>query len=265
MNAAIKLSSAEARRFWEIPILFEDEHLLALDKPADLPLTAEVASPEEPCLMYLLHGAIASKKPWTTERQLSFLADSHFFDNEASGIVLLAKSKSVLATLANQFGTDKPGFQFVTLVIGEPAVDSFVMDAKIAPHPARPDIMRVDPVGGKKSKTLVDVAERFRGWTLVNCQPANLRAHQIRVHLRHAGFPICGDSLYGGRPLLLSRLKTDYRLKEGRTEKPLIASPVVHAEQLQMIHPITGSPITVTSPWPKTLRVATKYLREFAR
>ena len=59
-------------------------------------------------------------------------------------------------------------------------------------------------------------------------------------------------------------MKQDYRLKPGRTERPLLARVTLHAEQLVLPHPVTGETVTITSPWPKDLRVAVKYLREFA-
>lgn len=88
--------------------------------------------------------------------------------------------------------------------------------------------------------------------------------HQIRIHLKHAGFPLIGDKLYGGKPLWLSRLKRDFRLKPGREERPLIARVALHAEELSLLHPVTNQPVTITAPLPKDLRVALRYLREFS-
>ena len=68
MSAAIKLSSPATREFWEIPVLFEDEHLLALDKPAGLLTSPDRYDPQRPNLMKLLHAAIAGGKPWARER-----------------------------------------------------------------------------------------------------------------------------------------------------------------------------------------------------
>jgi 23S rRNA-/tRNA-specific pseudouridylate synthase len=97
----------------------------------------------------------------------------------------------------------------------------------------------------------------------LNCFPTTGRTHQIRVHLQHTGLPIVGDSPYGGSPLWLSRLKPDYRLKPGRTERPLLSRVALHAERLTLAHPVTGETITFTAPWPKDLQVAVKYLRQF--
>ena len=106
--------------------------------------------------------------------------------------------------------------------------------------------------------------EQFSDWCLLHCTPLTGRTHQIRIHLKHAGFPIVGDELYGGKKLWLSRLKRDYRLKEGREERPLIARVALHAEELTVPHPITNELVTIRSEWPKDLRVALKYLRQYA-
>jgi len=126
------------------------------------------------------------------------------------------------------------------------------------------DRVCVDSRRGKKSKTLFIVIERFSRYALIDCYPVADRKHQIRVHLRHVGLPLCGDELYGGRPLLLSKLKSDYRLKAGRTEQPLLSRPALHAEQLTVPHPVSGDTITITAPCPKDMRVGLKYLRQFA-
>ena len=127
--------------------------------------------------------------------------------------------------------------------------------------------MRVDQKDGKQSKTRFEVLENFPrfGYTLLKCEPLTGRLHQIRVHASHAGLKIVGDELYGGKPLWLSRLKSDYRLKEGKTERPLLSRVVLHAEELTLPHPVTNEILTITAPWPKDLKVAVKYLRQFAK
>ena len=73
-----------------------------------------------------------------------------------------------------------------------------------------------------------------------------------------------GDALYGGSPLLLSRLKSDYRLKPNRTERPLIDRVALHAAELKFTHPVTRAEIAITAPWPKDLTVAVRYLQRYA-
>jgi RluA family pseudouridine synthase len=266
VSAVIKLSSPATHEFWEIPVLYEDEHLLALDKPAGLLTSPDRGDPERQNLMKLLHTAIAAGKPWAQERRLDYLMNAHRPDFEASGVILLAKNKPALIALANLFGSEKPVRTGVALVSGVPPENQFEVDAKLAANPLNPGLVRVDSREGKKSKTQFEVLEKFprHSYTLLKCRPLTERTHQIRVHLRHVGLPVVGDGLYGGKPLWLSRLKPGYRLKPGHEERPLLFRAALHAEELSLPHPVTGVTVTITAPWPKDLKVAVKYLRLFA-
>jgi RluA family pseudouridine synthase len=264
VSEAIKLSSPATREFWEIPVVFEDEHLLALNKPARLLTSPDRYDEERPNLMKLLHTGIGEGKPWAKQRGLSYLANAHRLDFETTGVILLAKSKPVLVQLANLFGSEKPVKIYVALLPGTPPTPQWEVDAPLAPFPGRPGQMRVDPKHGKQSRTAFEVREQFRGFTLVECRPFTGRTHQIRVHLKHWGLPICGDRVYGGRPLLLSELKDDYHLKPGKTERPLISTVALHAEQLTLTHPVSGVEVKITAPWPKDFEVAVKQLRRHA-
>ena len=264
MSAVIKLSSPATGEFWEIAVLFEDDHLLALDKPSRLLTSPDRYDPERPNLMKLLHHGIIRGTPWAATRGLTYLMNAHRLDFETSGVILLAKNKPALVALANLFGSEKPLKTYVALVHGGSSHDTFTVNAKLAPHPAQPGVIRVDEKRGKRSQTNFTTRERFAHCTLLQCQPLTGRTHQIRVHLQHAGWPIVGDATYGGHPLLLSRLKTGYRLKPNRTERPLLDRTALHAEQLSLAHPVTGATVTVTAPWPKDLTVAVKYLRRYA-
>jgi RluA family pseudouridine synthase len=264
--SVIKLSSPATRGFWEIQVLFEDEHLLALDKPDGLPDSLDLASPDRPDLMKLLHAGIADKKPWARERNLDYLNNAHTLGAGTSGVILFAKNKPAFIALANLFSSQKVSEKYIALVRGEPLENRFEVDAKIAPHPVMPGLMRVDSREGKQSRTKFEVLENFprHGYALLKCEPLTNRTHQIRVHASHVGLKIVGDELYGGKFLWLSRLKKDYRLKPGREERPLISRVALHSEELQFPHPVTNETVTVKSEWPKDLKVALKYLRQFA-
>jgi RluA family pseudouridine synthase len=263
-HAVIKLSAPETREFWPIPVLWEDARLLALDKPSGLLTSPDRYDPRRPNLITLLHRAIARGAAWAQERRLGYLANANRLDFESSGVILLAKDKSALIALANQFGSEQTNKTYVALSFGAPPRDTFTIDAKLAADPARSGLMRVNPRQGRKATTLVAVAERFAGYTLLKCRPVTDRLHQIRAHLRHARLPIAGDTSYGGRPLLLSRLKPDYRFKPNVPERPLINWIGLHLEQVTIDHPLTGAPQAITAPWPKDLLVALKYLRRYA-
>lgn len=245
-------------------MLFEDEHLLALDKPAGLLVAPDPHNLEAPSLMGLLHAGIERGVPWSRENGRTYLTAAQRLDPDASGLILLAKSKPVLVALLNTFGSEAPGRTYVALVQGAPPEDKFRNGAKLAPNPVIPGAFRVDPHRGKRSLTAFEVLEKFESCTLMKCEALTDRAHQVRVHLRNLGLPVVGDELYGGRPLLLSRLKTGYRLKPNRTERPLLDRPALHADALSIPHPMTGVELKITAPWPKDLTVAMKYLRRYA-
>lgn len=264
MQNIIKLSSPATHECWEIPVLYEDGYLLALDKPARLLTSPDRYDPDRPNLMQLLHRDIERGLPWTAKRQLSYLANTHRLDFETSGILLLAKNKPALIELANQFGAEQTHSGYLALVHGSPAENSFALEAKLGPDPLRPGVMRVDPKRGKKAATQFEVLERFDGFTLLKCQPLTLRTHQIRAHLQHLRLPLAGATTYGGKPLWLSRLKRNFRLKPNHVERPLLDRVALHVEQLTIQHPESRLPLTLASPWPKDLRVAVKYLRQFA-
>src|SRR5580692_286817 len=159
MSAVIKLSSPATRGFWEIPVLFEDDSLLALDKPAGLLTSPDRYDAQRPNLMKLLHAGIAEQKPWARERKLEYLSNAHRLDFETSGVILLAKSKPVLIALADLFGCEKPLKRYVALAGGMPPSKPFEVDAPLSPHPLKLGLMRIDPKNGKRSKTKFEVLE----------------------------------------------------------------------------------------------------------
>jgi RluA family pseudouridine synthase len=264
VSEAIKLSSPATAEFWEIPILFEDQHLLALDKPAGLPVSRDPRAPGRVSLMDLLHRDLARGASWARERGLAYLMNTHRLDFEAGGVLLLAKDKPALVAMAGQFGAEKPVQLFLALVRGAAGSPGFVCEAGLAPHPLRPGYMRVDFRKGKRARTGFSVRETFRGYLLLECRPLTGRPHQIRAHLKHLRLPIVGDDLYGGPPLMLSALKPGYRLKPGRAEKPLICRPALHSAELVIHPPGADQALTICAPWPKDLSVAVKYLRRYA-
>ncbi len=263
-HGVLKLSWPEPRGYWEVPVLFEDEHLLAIDKPARLLTSPDRYDPKLPNLTTLLHRGVTQGTAWAKERSITYLANAHRLDFETTGVLLLAKSLPVLRSLADQFGAEKPRRIYLAITHGHPAEPAFQVDAKLSQDHRRPEAMRVDRDNGKKSSTRFELVESFSAWSLIRCQPLTERTHQIRVHLKSAGLSIAGDELYGGKPLLLSQLKRRYHAKGDAPEKPLIDSIALHAAELEITHPVTGSQITIEAPLPKQFQVALKYLQRFA-
>lgn len=262
--AVLKLSSPATQEYWEVPVLYEDEHLMAIEKPSGLLTSPDRYDPERPNLMRLLHGHIARGVPWAKQRGLTYLANVHRLDFETSGVLLLARTKPALTTMANLFGCEKPEKVYFAIAQGSPVEDVFEVDAKLAPHPTRPGVMRVDPKSGKKSRTEFKVVTRFRGFTALECRPRTGRTHQIRIHLRWLQMPLVGDRVYGGGPLWLSNIKSDYRARKTKEEQPMLGRVALHARSLGFEHPVTGEPLLIESPLPKDLRVALKYLERYA-
>lgn len=265
MPDAVKLSSPDTGEFWEIPVLFEDEHLLALDKPAHLAVTPDSASPEHPSLVQLLHRSIERHVPWAKQRGLGYLMNPHRIDAEASGVIVFAKNKAAFTALADQFASDQPRRVYAALARGEAPSDTFDCDAKLAPHPLQMGVMRVDAREGKRSRTLFTVRERFDGGLLLECKPMPDRPAQIQVHLKQMRLPVVGAQMYGGRPLFLSALKPDYQPKPDQEERPLMGRAALHLEEVIIDHPIAGEKLTIKAPWPKDFNASVKYLRRFAR
>jgi RluA family pseudouridine synthase len=263
-GAVIKLSAPATREFWEVPVVYEDDNLLAVAKPARLLSSPDRYDPERPNLMRLLHDGIAAGAPWAKARNLTYLANAHRLDFETSGVMLLAKTKPALVALAKEFGSNLPLKTYVALTRGMPAQPEFTVDAPIGPQTRQLGLMRIDKQGGKKSVTECKVVEQFRGFTLLHCHPLTGRTHQIRVHLRSVGLHIVGDEAYAGAPLSLSQIKSSYRPKLNETERPLMDRVALHAERLVIEHPASGEPLVITAEWPKDLRVTVKYLRMFS-
>lgn len=247
-----------------ISIVHEDADLFVLDKPAGLPVVADRWKKSTEPLMELLQAALHNGRPWARDRGLTYLAPAHRLDEWTSGIMVLARNKPALISLARQFRQQHPKRTYLALVQGVLPQDTMEVDLPLAPSQTVPGLTVVDRTHGRPALTRFHLVERFRGYSLVKIEPASDRLHQIRVHLKSVGCPLVADTEYGtDQWLMLSRLKKDYRMKaEG--ERPLLNRTALHAEGIEMLHPVTGAPLTLTVPWPKDMTVAVKYLRKFA-
>lgn len=124
--------------------------------------------------------------------------------------------------------------------------------------------MIIQPRRGKAALTRYAVSERFRGYTLLEVQPATGRTHQIRVHLHAIGHAIAGDPLYGGGDAVyLSALKPAYRPKVGSAEHPLLARLALHAQALELTHPTQGVTLSWVAPLPKDVAAVLRNLRRY--
>jgi 23S rRNA pseudouridine1911/1915/1917 synthase len=250
-------------------ILFEDDFLVAFDKPSGLPVVSERRGGADATLMGLVRGRYGES-----------IANVHRLDPETSGIVLCAKTKASLDFLSGQFQskTVRKGHGALVSLLpperapsGTAALDpagglpaEFTVDLAIGADEVDPARMRVfRRRGGQPSVTEFRVLESFGRFAWLDCRPLTGRTHQVRVHLAAAGAPVLNDRLYGDPTavLLLSGLKPRYKGRDA--ERPLISQLALHAGSLGFVHPSSRGPIEISSPLPREFEVALKYLRKF--
>ena len=237
---------------------------MVLDKPARLLVSPDRYDPRRPNLMRLLEAGIATGRPWAVARGLNYLSNAHRLDFETTGVLVLAKDKPALISLANHFGSEVPRKTYVALVSGNPAPDEFECNLSLRPDTRQPGKMRWAR-DGKPSFTRFVVRERFRGCAWVECHPRTGRTHQLRVHLQSAGHPIFADPVYGdGSQLRLSDLKRRFKGGPEAVEKSLTPRLALHAWKLALPHPDGTGTVEFVAPWPQDLEVALKYLRRYA-
>ncbi|MBI2734696.1 MAG: RluA family pseudouridine synthase [Aquabacterium sp.] len=242
----VKAASVPAREF---PVLFEDDYLLAINKPAGVAVHGGSG---------VSSGVIEQLR--RARPQAKFLELVHRLDKETSGILLIAKKRSALVTLQDFFRHRQAHKTYAALVVGDWPDRKKVID--VALHKfltpegeRRVKAVKEDDDEGRRSITLVKVVQRFDGFSLLDVTIKTGRTHQIRVHLSHEGHAIVGDDKYGDFALnkALARGAVDqplpgvdrHKLNDGRFERMFL-----HARYLRLPHPQTGEDIILEAPLP---------------
>ena len=259
----IRLFTADESQSWVFPVLFEDSHYIALDKMSHMAITHSQSFADRPSLANLIHHAIRGNARWAAKRGIRHLPFAYRIDFETSGIALFCKNDDAKQKIGDLLGANQEQREFKCLVHGSPRGDSLEVDAKIGWVRGQPEIMRAGK-RGKYARTRFKVVERFNGFTLLRCYPETDRKHQIRAHLQHARLPAVGDSYYGGKLLLLSKMKPNFRPRRDGTEQPLLDRAALHYSRLNFKHPFTGVQVSIESLLPKDMQVALKYLRKYS-
>lgn len=235
------------------PIVYEDEWLIAFNKPSGLAATAEQAGPGRASLLELARAHLSRE-----------IHNTFLLDSEASGLVLCAKTKPALDAVTGQFQQHSETRSYLALVLHAPPQEEMEVSQPVEPDPDHPGRMRIG--GGKRAlaRTRIRTMARWRGYSLLSVIPETSHAHQIRVHLAYLGCPALADPLYGSAGgLKLSALKPRYRFK-AEPERPLLARLALHAAQLSFKHPATQAAITIEAPLAKDFKIALNYLKRFA-
>lgn len=237
----------------DLPILYEDNDILAFDKPSQVLVVPDRWDKEEFNIMDYVHREISPD-----------IYNVHRLDYATSGVLLCAKNKPALDFLSGMFQARTVSKRYEALTLGSPVDDEMTIDLPIMEDPQNPGKMMTKKKQGKPSETHVRVITRWRGFSHVEAFPVTGRTHQIRVHLKAIGCPVIADPIYSdGRGLYLSDIKRAYKSKE-EEERPLIGRLALHAESLEIKHPETKIPMRIRSPLPKAFEVSIKYLKKFA-
>ncbi|QDV34456.1 RluA family pseudouridine synthase [Tautonia plasticadhaerens] len=237
--------------------VFEDEAFAVVDKPPGM-----VVHPAKGNWSGTLVNALQHHLD-----QLSSVSGEHRpgivhrLDRDTSGLILVAKADGAHWALAKQFEERTIHKQYLAIVSGDPGRDSDYVEKLIGPHPTHREKMAIrrPEDGGKVASTFYRVVERFRGYSLILCEPKTGRTHQIRVHMAHIGCPIVADKLYSGR----DRLTLGDLLGPDApdADRVLIARQALHAHHLKLTHPRTGAPMELTSPLPADMEAVLDALR----
>jgi len=220
----------------EFPILYEDEHLIAIDKPAGVAVHGGSG------LSFGLIEQLRRARP-----QARFLELVHRLDRETSGVLLVAKKRSALKALQEQFRERETGKTYLALVLGQWPARKRVIDVPLHKYlieggERRVKVVARDDPQGLRAITLVKPRAQGADTTLLEVTIKTGRTHQIRVHLAQAGHPIAGDDKYG-----------DFE-RNRQLAKAGLKRMFLHAWRLTFAHPLTAETLTLESPLPSLLQ-----------
>ena len=228
----------------EFPVLLEDEHLIALDKPAGVAVHGGSG------VSFGVIEQLRRARQYGQPGGARLLELVHRLDRETSGILLVAKKRSALKHLQDQFRGRETGKTYLALVLGDWPERLKVIDAPLHKYvlptgdgegERRVKVVDRNDPDGMRAITLVKVRERLPGFTLLEVTIKTGRTHQIRVHLAAQGHPIAGDEKYG-----------DFERNKALQRQGL-KRMFLHAWRLQFTHPASGDRVELKAPLPPDL------------
>ena len=236
-------------------IVYEDDDLLVIDKPAGLVVHPGAGNPDGTLMNALLFHC-------PDLRLLPRAGIVHRIDKDTSGLLVVAKTLPAQTSLTAQLA-DKTVYREYEAIVCGVMTGGGTVNAPIDRHPTDRTRMTVvnrrdeDDERGREAVSHYRVIARFRGHTHVRVQLETGRTHQIRVHMAHIGHPLIGDPVYGGRP----------RLPKGGSPAMIRAiqqfpRQALHARRLGLVHPVTGAEMSWESPLPADMAELLRVLAE---
>lgn len=219
-----------------LDIIYEDDDVIVIDKPAGLPVHPAPGHPDGTLVNALLHylpGLDADADPLRP-------GIVHRLDMDTSGVIIAAKNRTAQAYLSEQFSSRQVSKTYLVLVKGRLEPEQGVIDAAIGRDSRNRQRMAVVD-RGRESRTDYRVVKYYRDYTLAEIHPETGRTHQIRVHLNAIGFPVAGDAVYG-------------------ITVPFLDRQFLHAYKLKIKLPSTGEESEFVSPLPADLQKALEQL-----
>jgi 23S rRNA pseudouridine955/2504/2580 synthase len=216
----------------EFAIIFEDTHLLVIDKPAGVAVHGGSG---------VSFGVIEQLR--ASRPDAKFLELVHRLDRETSGLLLLAKKRTALTNLHEQMRDGETDKRYLTMVAGD--WKNARQHIKLALHKYTTAEgerrVTVSDEGGQPSHTIFSLLKKFDGFALLEAELKTGRTHQIRVHLSSSGFPILGDDKYGDFPL-------NKALQKATDTRGALKRMFLHAHQITFTHPDSGKKMTLNAP-----------------
>ena len=198
----------------ELPVIYEDENVLVINKPAGVLSHSKGALNLEATIASFIRPKIS--KTMTGNRA----GIVHRLDRPTSGVIITAKNPAALSWLQKQFSTRKTKKTYKAVIEGQPELTEAIIDAPIARNPKKPQTFYVNP-SGKPAQTeyriIKSITSGGKEYSLVELKPLTGRTHQLRVHLAYIGHPVAGDAVYGrpGPHLMLHASELELTLPGG--------------------------------------------------
>lgn len=235
----------------KLEVLYEDDDLVIVNKPAGVPVIPERFQTDAPSINKLLEEQ-KQQKIWVVHR----------LDRDTSGVLCFARNETAHRYMSKVFQEHEVGKFYAGLVHGRLQQESGTIEAPISEHPAVKGKMIVAR-RGKPSVTDYKVVTQWPLFALMQFRIYTGRTHQIRVHMQSIGHPIVADDLYGdGKPFLLSAIKKKFRMSgKDEEEKPLLNRLALHAYRLVFIKP-DGQELSVEAPLPRDINACINQLNK---